>query len=172
MIKNIFKLFVCSLLVVCASSCAKEEIGGTAVKDMCGEWYVVVDAVDSQGNVVYEDPFDAGTFTLYTYNTNANLPTEMYIDDDGGFWDFRITVDVDYAAKTFSVKDAVDDYNEILVDVANGKIVKDGAVSPAGYTADAISFLIKFEDDDYLGEVYDALWVHGYRRTGLVGGYD
>lgn len=170
--KNIFKVLAMSLLLAGFSSCAKEEIGGTAVQDMCGEWYVMVDAVDSNGNVVIPDPFDMGYFPLFTYNTNKNLPTEMYVDDDGNFWEFKVIVNVDYAQKTFNVTNAANDYYDMNMDVLNGKIVKDGAKSPAGYTADAISFMVAFDDDDYIGEVYDYLWIHGYRRTGLDGGYD
>ena len=172
MMKNIFKFLACTLLVLGVSSCAKEEIGGTAVQDMAGEWYVMVDAVDAQGNVVMEDPYGMGFFELFTYNTNANLATEMYVDDNGNFWDFRVKVNVDYVAKTFSASNALDDYNEIMVDLKDGKIVKNGATSPAGYSADSISFVVVFEDDDYVGDLYDALWIHGYRRTGLNGGYD
>ena len=161
-----------SLVLVGISSCAKEEIGGTAVQDMCGEWYVTVDGVDASGNVVMEDPFGMGYFPIYTYNTNANRDDEMYIDDQGYFWEFRVIANVNYAAKTFSATSALDDYNDITVDVMNGKIVKDGATSQAGYTADGISFMVKFSDDTYAGEYYDYLLIHGYRRTGLNGGYD
>ena len=171
--KNIYKLFALSLLLIGATSCEKEEIGGTAVQDMCGEWYVMVDGVDANGNVTYEDPYDMGYFPLYTYNTNKNVPTEMYIDDMGEFWDFRVIVNVDYAAKTFNATAAIDDYNEISVDILKGAIVKDGAKSPAGYIADSISFMVKFEDDTDADDGYwDYLWIHGYRRTGLLGGYD
>lgn len=170
--KKLFKYLAVSLLLVGASSCEKEPVGGTAVQDMCGEWYVMVDGVDASGNVTMEDPFDMGIFPLFTYNTNANVPTEMYIDDDGNFWAFKVKVNVNYANKTFSATSAIDDYYGISVDVANGAIVKDGATSPAGYTSDSISFMVKFEDDDYVGEYWDYLWIHGYRRTGLNGGYD
>lgn len=171
--KKIYKLLAFSLLALGFASCEKEEIGGTAVQDMCGEWYVQVDGVDANGNVTYEDPFGMGYFPLYTYNTNANVPTEMYVDDDGNFWAFRVKVNVDYANKTFNVSTGVDDYYGILVDIVNGSIVKDGAKSPAGYTADSISFMVAFEDDDNIGAGYwDYLWIHGYRRTGLDGGYD
>ena len=170
--KNIFKFLACSFLVMGLSSCEKEEIGGTAVQDMCGEWYVWADAVDAQGNVVYEDPFGVGYFPMFTYNTNANVPTEMYVDDDGNFWAFRVIVNVNYANKTFNVSNAEDDYYGINVNVANGKVVKDGTKSMAGYTADEISFYVQFEDDEYVGDLYDYIWIHGYRRTGLNGGYD
>lgn len=171
--KNIFKIFTAALLVFTVTSCEKEEIGGTAVQDMSGEWYVVVDGVDADGNVTYEDPYDMGYFPLYTYNTNANVPTEMYIDDFGNFWEFRVIVDVNYGAKTFGVVGAEDDYNGISVDILNGAIVKNGTVSPAGYTADSISFMVAFEDDEDAAEGYwDYLWIHGYRMTGLEGGAD
>ena len=171
--KNILKYLLLSLFIVGMASCAKEEIGGTAVQDMCGEWYVMVDGVDANGNVTMEDPFGMGYFPIYTYNTNSNVATEMYVDDQGAFWDFRVKVNVDYAGKTFSATDAVDDYNDITVNVVNGKVEKDGAKSQSGYTADGISFMVAFEDDDYIGEGYwDYLWIHGYRRTGLNGGND
>lgn len=171
--KNILKYLIISLFVAGFGSCAKEEIGGTAVQDMCGEWYVVVDGVDANGNVTMEDPFGMGYFPIYTYNTNANVPTEMYIDDQGAFWEFRVIANVDYTGKTFSATSALDDYNGITVDVANGKVVKDGDKSMAGYTADGISFMVKFSDDENIAEGYwDYLWIHGYRRTGLNGGND
>lgn len=178
--KKYIKYLGIALAVAGLSSCEKEEIGGTAVQDMCGEWYVMVDGVDADGNVVMEDPFGYGYFPIYTYNTNANLSTEMYLEDSS-FWGFRAQVNVNYANKTFQVSDAVMYYDEdedtgevfpVKVDILNGKIVKDGASSMAGYTADAISFLVKFEDDQYVGEYWDYLLYHGYRRTGLVGGYD
>lgn len=170
--KNILKYLLVTLFIAGMSSCAKEDIGGTAVQDMCGEWYVMVDGVDASGNVTMEDPFGLGYFPLYTYNTNANVPTEMYVDDQGAFWEFRVKVNVDYSAKTFSASKALDDYNGIAVDILDGKVQKDGAKSQAGYTADGISFMVSFEDDENAGEYYDHLWVHGYRRTGLNGGND
>ena len=169
--KNIFKFFALSLFVLGVTSCAKEEIGGTAVQDMAGEWYVEVDYVDEDGNVLYE--YGPG-FTLYTYNTNANLATEMYLEDDS-FYYFRFIVPVNYANMTFSGTDLEDDYyGNYPMSILNGKIVKDGAVSPAGYTADSISFIL---DDTYYdeedGQYYtDYYLYHGYRRTGLMGGYD
>lgn len=177
--KKFLKYAALSLFVAGVSSCAKEEIGGTAVKDMCGEWYVFVDGVDAEGNVVYEDPF-GGPFTLYTFNTNANLNTEMYLYDDS-FWGYQVVVNVNYNEKTFSASDVIMYYDEdpeteeefpVHANIKNGIIVKDGATSMAGYTADSISFLAEFEDDQYAGQLWDALWVHGYRRTGLAGGYD
>lgn len=180
--KNIFKFLAIFLLMAGVSSCAKEEIGGTAVQDMAGEWYVMVDGVDANGNITYEDPYGMGYFPIFTYNTNSNVATEMYVDDDENFWGFKVIANVDYIQKTFNVSGAVMYYEEdeetgveypVHMDIINGKIVKDGATSPAGYKADAISFMVKFEDDfDGQEGYWDYLWFHGYRRTGLDGGYD
>ena len=172
MIKNILKFFTVAIAVLGLSSCAKEEIGGTAVQDMAGEWYVQVDGVDKDGNVVVEDPFGMGYFPLYTYNTNENSSDRMYVSDDQNFWPFCVIVDVNYSAGTFQASGAEDSFNGISVDIVDGSIVKDGTVSQAGYTADSISFKVVFEDDNYVGVHYDYLWIHGYRRTGLNGGND
>lgn len=180
--KNIYKFLAFSLLALGFASCEKEEIGGTAVQEMAGEWYVVADAVDENGNLVEEDIFGMGYFPIFTYNTNANLNTEMYIDDDGNFWDFKVIANVNYSQKTFSVSDAIMYYEEdeeteevypVHCTITNGKIVKDGTKSPAGYTSDSISFEVSFEDDPYPAAYgYDHYLFHGYRRTGLNGGYD
>lgn len=176
MIKNIFKLLAFSILAFAVSSCAKEEIGGTAVQDMAGEWYVIMDYTDEDGNVIEEDTYDLGYNQLYTYNTNANLATEMYVEFlsnvEDNYNSFRVIADVNYGNKTFSATDVEDDYYGYVYTIKNGKVVKDGAISPAGYKADAISFTL-IEEYDYNGQHYvDYYLIHGYRRTGLDGGYD
>lgn len=176
MTKNILKYLYVSLFSFIAFSCAKEDIGGTAVQDMAGEWYVIMDYTDEEGNVLMPDVYDLGYNQLFTYNTNANLATEMYIEfisnDEDEYNSFRVITNVDYANKTFSVTDVEDDYYGYIYSITNGKVVKDGAVSPAGYTADSISFTL-IEEYDYGDEHYvDYYLIHGYRRTGLLGGYD
>ena len=52
--------------------------------------------------------------------------------------------------------------------VTGGKIIKNGATTPSGQPADAIEFYILFSDDRYAGDMYDRLYVHGYRYTGFV----
>lgn len=167
--KNIFSILLVTALISLAS-CAKEEIGGTKVQDMCGEWYVAVDYIDEDGNVLqsYGDGY-----SIFTYNTNADLDNEMYLDDDD-FFGFRLIVKVNYADKTFSVTDGEDDYYGQVLSVRNGSIVKDGAESWAGYITDAINFILEdtYYDEDLEEMVTDLYWYHGFRRTGLAGGYD
>ena len=71
------------------ASCEKEEVGGTATKSLAGQWYITIDAVDADGNVMtddegstsgYTDYFGTGRQVILTYNTAANTPSEMYLD--------------------------------------------------------------------------------------------
>ena len=79
-----------------------EEPGGTNVEKMAGRWNVQVDAVDESGNVLYEDPYGLGTITIMTYNTADNNINEMWLDDNGKFWSFKMKVDVNYRERSFS----------------------------------------------------------------------
>lgn len=162
--------FICLFI----TSCDKEEPGGTATEQMAGEWYVLIDAVDDAGNVVLEDPFGLGYSKVMTYNTNANLPTEMYIEDQGDFWEYKVKVNCDQTAMTFSTPGEVENlYYDCKVNVTDGKIVKDGTESPGGYVADSIEFYITFDDDSYPAAYgYTKYRCKGYRTTGLDGGAD
>ena len=99
--KKIFYLFAAVLLF---ASCEKEEIGATATVSMSGQWYVRVDAVDENDNVVYtgEEFFDLGNFMLLTYNVSDNSSDVLLIDDLTNLWTFRTKVDCDLSSLTFS----------------------------------------------------------------------
>ena len=79
-----------------------EKPGGTNVQKMAGRWDVQVDAVDENGNVLYEDPYGLGTITIMTFNTADNNINEMWLDDNGKFWSFKMKVDVNYRERSFS----------------------------------------------------------------------
>lgn len=102
--KKIIYLFAMVLLF---ASCEKEEIGGTATESMAGEWYVHVDAVDENGDVVFEDAeiFGLGNFLILTYNTSDNVDNVMFIDDLTNFWTFKSKVDCNVSSLTFSAPD-------------------------------------------------------------------
>lgn len=102
--KKIIYLFAMVLLF---ASCEKEEIGGTATESMAGEWYVHVDAVDENGDVVFEDAeiFGLGNFLILTYNTSDNVDNIMFIDDLTNFWTFKSKVDCNVSSLTFSAPD-------------------------------------------------------------------
>ncbi len=164
---------IIALATLTLASCEKEPIGNTATQKMAGEWYVLSQAIDSAGNVLFDDPFDIGQFYIHTYNTAANRADSMFMSDMAGasgqsLWDFQVKVGCDIAAGTFGVKGGEDIINGISIDVMNGKILRGAAKTPSGMPADSIVFDILFSDDTYVGQYYDFLRVTGYRYTGLV----
>lgn len=151
------------------ASCQKDPVKMTATAEMAGQWYVTVDAAKG-GQVVYEDVLGLGNIKMFTSNTAADVATEMLLSDDRDdpFWDFKVRINADPAAMTFSA-DNVDNLNyDCKVTVTGGKIVKGGAKTPSGMPADYIEFHIVFSDDDNAGSAYDDLFIHGYRYTGFA----
>ena len=152
--------------VVLFASCAKDPIGGTATVDMAGEWYVTVDAVDENGEILYEDPYGMGPVIFSTFNTAANKADEMFVSDNYNFLEFQVQVKADPAAMTFETEGIAQNLvSECGVTISSGKITLGGAKTPSGMSADAIEFLISFDDDDN-EFIYK---VHGFRYTGLAG---
>jgi len=160
-------IYILSLLVISLSACKKEEpIGGTAVQDMSGEWWVQIDGAGDYYKVV-------------TSNTADNSNTKMWVDLTG-FWGtdvppaqlVKARVDVNTADKTFSITnvDNVQDsgYGEpgdppIKITVKNGKVITDGAIGPVSkQKTDAISLEVSFSDDQNPGTIYKLV---GYHRT-------
>ncbi len=165
--KRIYLLTMCAGLLLV--SCEKDEIGGTATQALAGEWYVTVDGVDNSYNVVEQDPYGAGKTILCTYNTVANIPTEMYVDDLSNFWVYKVKVKSDIESLTFTSNGPVaNEYYDCNVTIENGKVLPGAATSPHGTPADSIVFYVTFDDDPYMGYYYDKLKVSGYRYTGLT----
>lgn len=141
-----------------------EEPGGTNVEKMAGRWEVTVDAVDESGNVLYEDPYNLGVFEIRTYNTADNSIDKMWLDDLKTFWSFKMKVDVNYIARTFSCSER--DYDAAgsgTAVVTDGKVLENAAKNLHGMPNDSIVFNIKFSDDDN-GLIYR---VSGQRYTGF-----
>lgn len=136
------------------SACRKDKIdaGGTAVQNVAGEFWTQVDNGSGYGN---------SYFKLSTYNTAANSPTEMWIDDNGEYYEFKGKINVDANAGTFSGTNVVNEYYDMTFNITNGKITKDAVKAPgSGVTTDEITFDATFSDDP--GTVYH---FKGYRRT-------
>lgn len=167
------KIFLYTALLVAGMfvlpACDKEEIGGTATEPMAGEWYVKVDAIDAEGNVVYDDPYGNGHFHLDTYNTASNSTTEMWIDDNKNFWEFKNKINVNLTDLTFSATDAQNEYYDMKVTIKDGKILLGAATTPSGMPADSITFVVTFSDDDNPGKYgFDAYRISGFRYTGFT----
>ncbi|MCG2462636.1 hypothetical protein K8352_17880 [Flavobacteriaceae bacterium F89] len=155
--KIVLTLFVAVFFVACDEG-GDPDPGATEVVEMAGDWYV-------QFLVDGEDIYGLGYQLISTYNTAANDGTEMWIDDHGNTWQYKVKCPVNTSSLTFSgtgLNSNVDGY-EVSVDVTNGTIVKNGATSTGGNTVDAISFDAVFSDDP--STTYH---MEGYRRTGLL----
>ncbi len=154
---------------VLLTACKKDEPGGTATQALAGEWVVIADGVDADGNLVVKDPDAMGKTMFYTYNTAANISTEMYVDDLGNFRRYKVRVKSDVNALTFNTEGAV--ANEATtgnVTIEGGKVIPKGTRSPHGTIVDSIVFYVNFEGDPLSPATYAKLRVAGFRYTGLA----
>lgn len=162
-----------AVLCMTFASCEKDEIGGTATQALAGEWYVTADAVDANGNVIEggEDLFGVGKFLLNTYNTAANVDNQMWIDDNGNFWDFKLKITSDVKNLTFTTNGEVQDTKDpdCKVTIEGGKILPKAGLTPHGTAADSIVFYVSFSNDDYPAQYgYAKYKVSGIRYSGLT----
>lgn len=162
------------LALLLISSCSKDDVEDTATVNLAGDWYVTVDAVDSAGNLVYPDAdlFGMGKIHMLTYNTAANVGTELFVDDEGNFWNFKVRTVSDPNSRTFATA-TTEANNEsgdpINVTITDGKIIPDGGHQNNGSVADSISFYVTFSDDQYPAAYgYAKYHVSGVRYSGLV----
>jgi hypothetical protein len=145
-----------------------EEINSEVV-EAAGEWYVLYN--HSQYGV---DAFGVGLTAIITYNTSADDGTEIWLSDEGNFWEYKVKLPVNLATMTFGsdnvVTNEIDGY-DIGVRIMNGKILKDASTyHDSGATADSIYFELWFEDleAEGTGIANDTLYVSGFRRTGFM----
>ena len=124
-------------------------------------------------DVVIPD-FNDGRFHVLTYNTAANTPTEMIVEDQGNFWNFKVRVAVDQNARSFFTtttenNNMVADYEDINVTITDGKILPKAGKQNNGSPADSIVFYVTFSDDtDAATNGYTKIKVSGVRYSGLV----
>lgn len=166
--KNIFYLM---LLVLLFSACDEKEAWeqiNSSVMEVSGEYWVKYDH-----HVYGEDPFGAGYTKLIISNTAADNGTEIWLSDEGNFWDYKVKIPTNINELTFGsdqpVTSIVDGY-DILVRVSNGKLISNAVNNLAsGVTADSIYFEVWFEDlEDDTEIAHDTLFVSGFRKTGFL----
>ena len=150
-------LFLCIAFV----SCEKEEIGGTATESLAGQWYVQANMVEN-GQVI-EDPYNFGRFHIMTYNTAANNPNEIWIDDLGHFKKIKIKASADVNGLTFSASQAQNQSGNNTVNVTNGKITPNGGKQNNGSPADYITMDVELSSES--GVIYR---LEGVRYSGLA----
>jgi len=159
-------IYILTLLFITLSGCKKDElVGGTAVQDVSGEWWlqqeIVIDGV-------VETPYSDEAYVGFsTYNTADNSNTQMWFDDLQNFWAIKGKVNVNLANKTFSGEDIQNTYYDSKFSVIDGKILVGAAIGPVSKAVtDSISFTIILDDDDFPNMVRH---FKGYRRTKFSG---
>ena len=164
-------------VLVAFTSCEKEEVGNTAGVETAGEWHITVAAVSPSGEVLDGDVFGDGTYNILTCNTAANVSNRMFIVDEICYYfPYQVEVDVDPVNLTFSTTNSINlfgggNYGGDTVSITDGKIIKDGTVTPSGMKADYIEFYISFSDDlilEYYLPEGTRYKVSGFRYTGFV----
>ena len=170
-----FVYIICSLLAgVVFTSCEKDEIGGTATESMAGDWYVIVDCIDENGDVAIED-FNDGRFHVFTYNSADNTANKLFVDDQLNLLGMKALTICDQNNMTFATPDTVDNvtshsqYVSDRVIVTDGKIIKNKGHQNNGSLTDSISFYFEYTEDAYAAAYnYKKYHVHGIRYSGLV----
>jgi len=133
-----------TFVVVSLASCQKDvNPGGTQVQSLAGEWWIKLDGGKGE--------FGNGYYLVSTYNTAANVASEMWLDDGNNaysFWDIKGKISVDAANKTFSGNNIVNQYYDSQFTITNGKVMTNAATSPGTKTkTDSIYFEITFSDE-------------------------
>lgn len=160
--KKYMILLLASLAFTVVACDDDTEPGGTAIEKMAGDWWVTVNAIIDGEEV--EDPYGAGHIQMSTYNTASNSNTEMWLDDLNNFGEYKLKVNVNYAERTFSTPDFVNNViYESKVKISDGKVLENAATTPSGMPADSIVYMVQFDNDEN-GLTYK---VSGFRRTGF-----
>lgn len=156
-----YVILLCITISLGFAACSDDiEPGGTKTETLAGDWYVQL--TDEAGDDL------GGGFTLVTtYNTAADVATEMFFDD-GEFWPIKGKVSCDVNSLTFSTKDFVDNYYNYKgtyykFKIHEGKVLLGRGHAKSGRISDSI--FVKFEAMDDPGNTYIYT---GHRRTGFI----
>lgn len=155
-------LFILLGTILISSSCSDDDdIKYTNAGKLSGQWWVKYEVETSPG--VWQDVYGAGYKTLLTYNTASNSSTEIIVDDDGSFWEYKAKIAATPSAMSFGVDaEAENLYYDSKVTITDGKVLMDKGHSKTGLKTDSICFMIKFSDDSN-NFTYK---VSGHKRTG------
>ncbi|MNK01009.1 Lipid-binding putative hydrolase [compost metagenome] len=161
---DIIKGLLCVFIISSAVSCNERgfddyEAGGTPTQALNGEWFI--DISDEDGNVYAEH-------TLHrTFDDNAG---KMYISDrigpedtDYSGWYLVSKVNYDLTNLTFNASNAENDADGSIVNITEGKILKNAAKSKDGNVVDSIYFKGEFDYDPGTIIIFA-----GHKRTGFL----
>lgn len=171
---------ILALLALAVFSCQKDPIGKTATVDLAGQWYLIYNCVDANGDIIpgFED-FNGGYSLGLTFNTAANDKDSIWVSDLTNLLGFQVKVPCDLAKLTFGSEDSFPNIDMggaqgdgdigATAIIKNGKILKGAATTPSGMPADSIFFEVILDSDAYAAAYgYDHYQAVGYRYTGFA----
>ncbi|HEY0433095.1 MAG TPA: lipid-binding protein [Chitinophagaceae bacterium] len=152
------KIFFAVIAIITVSLCAcKKDTkpGATVAVKTANTWWVTF-TLDNQ------DVYGLGNFLMTTYNTAAN-DDSLWVDDLGNSWQFKCKAKADHTNLTFATANSQNQYYDITVNLAEGKILPKAGHSRSGEPTDSIYFKATFSDDPTNTYV-----ISGTARTGLA----
>lgn len=173
---------IAAAIVAFAISCQKDPIGKTETAALAGQWYVIYNGVDADGNIVpgLED-FNEGYSLALTFSVASNVADSIWVSDteNSNLFGYQVKVPCNLGELTFGSETEEpnrhpDSYGQgegYISDkavVSKGKILLGAAKTPSGMPADSIYFEVKFSDDAIAATYgFDHYQAVGYRYTGL-----
>jgi hypothetical protein len=151
-----YLIYTVFLFVVAFSSCdVKEEYEqiNSQVMEASGEWWIKFSKTG----------YETGYLKVLTFNTAADVATEMWISDNGNWKNIKVKCPVNIENLTFAGTNLANAATSMTVVIKNGKITKGGGLSTSGVVTDKISFEIELSSEP--GVTYKA---EGTRKTGFV----
>lgn len=153
------KKYLMLLIVVFSmvfSSCDEKaeyiEIDSQVV-EAAGEWWIKFSKTG----------YETGYLKVITFNTAADIATEMWISDKGNWKDVKVKCPVNISDLTFGGNGLVNATASMTVSVKDGKIANGGGLSTSGLVTDKITFEIELSSEP--GVTYKA---EGTRKTGFL----
>jgi hypothetical protein len=135
------------------------EVEYMATYPVSGDWTVNYYVENADGEL---EEIASG-LQILAYNTAANSPTEIWIDDHGTFWDYKVKTPLNIADLSFSGSELQNVSYASKVTITEGKVFRNGT-RVNGLQADSIAFKVSFDDDE---TPYATTFIAaGHRSTG------
>ncbi len=152
--KYLILLFVVFSMVFLSCDKKAEYIEiDSQVVEAAGEWWIKFSKAG----------YETGYLKVITFNTAADIATEMWLSDKGNWKDIKVKCPVNISDLTFGGTGLVNATTSMTVTVKNGKITKGGGLSTSGVVTDKISFEIELSTEPSI--TYKA---EGTRKTGFI----
>ncbi|WP_299825072.1 lipid-binding protein [uncultured Pontibacter sp.] len=162
-------LLLLFLSLGCFTACDDDDdddIEFTAAYPIAGDWTVTYSIETAPGQ--FEPLLDHAE--LLIYNTAANVPSEVWVDDHGSFWDFKAKTPTNISDLSFGGENLQNTTRASQVTITDGRVFLNGA-QVNGIQRDSIYFRVSFDDDEDaegnpspFGTIYH---VYGHRSTGF-----